>query len=106
MKTELINEGFVKIDGDKLRVEAPYKERDETRLEDFTLKDGRKAQRCVVTKAGRKLRTRIGRPNELEPKIWHFYKRDGERFRIVKDSFEGTRAEAVAACIKQFGKES
>lgn len=106
MKIDVVNQGFVKIDGDKLRVEAPYKERDETRLEDFTLPDGRKAQRYVVTKAGRKLRTRIGRANELEPKIWHFYKHDGERFQVVKDSFKGTRSEAVAACIKQFGKET
>ncbi len=98
MKTELINAGFVKIGGDMLRVEAPVKERD---------KGG---------KRGRKLRVRVGRDDEPEPNVWHLYQKqtrieknkDGgedevEFFALVKDSFKGTRDEAVAACISEFG---
>ncbi len=86
MKTELINAGFVKIGGDKLRVEAPVKERD---------KGG---------KRGRKLRVRVGREDEPEPNVWHFYaKNRGGIFDLVKDRFKGTRDEAVAACIAEFG---
>ncbi len=87
MKTENINAGFVKIGDDRLRVEAPVKERD---------KGG---------KVGRKLRVRIGRDDEPEPNIWHFYRKDeAGRFEIVKDSFKGSRDEAVAACIAEFGR--
>ncbi len=124
MHTEVMNKGFVKIGGDKLRVEAPVKERDEVRLEDFTLtnpKTGAKraAQRYVVTKRGKKLRLRPGNADEMEPNVWHFYKWerrpekqsdgttvDKDRFWIVKDSFKGSRDEAVASCIKQFGEET
>ncbi len=121
MKTELINAGFVKIGGDKLRVEAPVKVRDKCKLVDCIVTDpktGKKfnGKRWAVTERGRKLRVRPGHKDEVEPGVWHFYQKqtrieknrfggkdEVEFFALVKDSFNGTRAEAVAACISAFG---
>ncbi len=124
MKTELINAGFVKIGGDKLRVEAPVKARDKCKLVACVVTDpktGRKfnAKRYEVTARGRKLRVCPGHKKEVEPSVWHFYQKqtrveknkfggedEVEFFALVKDSFKGTRNEAVAACVAEFGGAS
>ena len=74
MKITKMNNGFFKLGNDEYRVEAPMKEPSEHRLEDFTLPNGRAAQRYVQTKKGKKLRSRAGRDNEVEPTVWHLYK--------------------------------
>ena len=124
MKTELINAGFVKIGGDKLRVEAPVKVRDKCHLEKTTVTDKKtgkvyNAMHWVTDPggAGRKLRHCPGHKDEVEPKVWHFYQKqtrmeknkyggedEVEFFALVKDSFTGTRDEAVSACISEFGR--
>ena len=121
MNTELINAGFVKIGGDTLRVEAPVKVRDKCKLVDCVVTDktGKKfnAKKWEVTERGCKLRHCPGHKDEVEPKVWHFYQTqtrmeknkfggedEVEFFALVKDSFTGTRDEAVAACISEFGR--
>ncbi len=126
MKNTVINAGFVQIDDDYLRVEAPVKERDKCRLVDCVVTDaatGRKFNgKCwEVDKGGtgKRLRHRPGHPDEVEPTVWHFYQTqtrmeknkfggedEVEFFALVKDSFTGTRDEAVAACISEFGRAS
>ena len=111
MKIEKLNNGFFKLGNDEYRVEAPMKEPSEHRLEDFTLPNGRAAQRYVETKKGKKLRSHAGRDDEVEPKVWHLYKmRHFERadkegvmqpkltLDILDDNFIGTAKEAIAVC--------
>ncbi len=106
MKITKLNNGFFKLGNDEYRVEAPMKERSEHRREAFTLPNGREATRMVETKRGKKLRSRAGRADEVEPTIWHLYKmkhfeRDGVAktgMDIIQDSFVGTAKEAIAVC--------
>ena len=106
MKIEKMNNGFYKLGKDDYRVEAPMKEPNETRLEDFTDANGRAAQRYVTVKTGKKLRSHAGRDDEVEPTVWHLYKmkhfeRDGvdkTTLEILDDNFIGTAKEAIAVC--------
>ena len=106
MKITKMNNGFYKLGDDDYRVEAPMHEPNEYRLEDFTLPNGRAAQRYVETKKGKKLRSNAGRDDEVEPAVWHLYKmrhfeRDGQdkqTMEVLDDNFTGTAKEAIAAC--------
>ena len=111
MKIEKMNNGFFKLGNDEYRVEAPMHEPNEYRLEDFTLPNGRPAQRYVETKKGKKLRSHAGREDEVKPTVWHIYKmRHFERadkegvmqpkltLDILDDNFLGTAKEAIAVC--------
>ena len=106
MKITKMNNGFYKLGDDEYRVEAPMHEPNENVLEDFTLPNGRAAQRYVQVKKGKKLRSRAGRDDEVEPKVWHLYKmrrfeRDGVQktsMDILDDNFNGTAKEAIAVC--------
>ena len=104
MKIEKLNNGFFKLGADEYRVEAPMKEPSEHRLEDFTLPNGRPAQRYVEVKKGKKLRSRAGRDDEVEPTVWHLYKmrhfeRDGIdklTMEVLADNFIGTAKQEIA----------
>ncbi len=112
MKITKLNNGFFKLGNDEYRVEAPMRHPNEYRLEDFTLPNGRAAQRYVLTKRGKKLRSATDRKDadgnftETEPTVWHLYKmkhfeRDGQdktSLDILDDNFIGTAKEAIAAC--------
>ena len=106
MKIKKMNNGFFKLGDDEYRVEAPMHEPNEHRLEDFTLPNGRAAQRFVQTKKGKKLRSHAGRDDEPEPTVWHLYKmvkfiRDGvdkQTMEILDDNFIGTAKQAIAVC--------
>ena len=106
MKIEKMNNGFYRLGNDEYRVEAPMKEPSEHRLEDFTLPNGRPAQRYVEVKKGKKLRSHAGRDDEVEPTVWHLYKmtkfvRDGQdkqTLEILDDNFIGTAKQAIAVC--------
>ena len=111
MKVEKLNNGFFKLGDDEYRVEAPMHEPNENVLEDFTLPNGRAAQRYVQVKKGKKLRSRAGRDDEVEPTVWHLYRmrhferadKDGvmqpkTSLDILDDNFIGTAKEAIAAC--------
>ncbi len=106
MKITKLNNGFFKLGKDEYRVEAPMHEPNENRLEDFTLPNGRAAQRYVLVKKGKKLRSHAGREDEVEPTVWHLYKmkhfeRDGvakTSMDILDDNFHGTAKEAIAVC--------
>ena len=106
MKVEKLNNGFFKLGDDEYRVEAPMHEPNENVLEDFTLPNGKAAQRYVRVKKGRKLRSRAGRDDEVEPKVWHLYKmrhfermdKDGvlqpkRRLDLLHANFPGTANE-------------
>ena len=106
MKVTKRNNGFYKLGKDEYRVEAPMAEPSTYRLEDFTLPNGRAAQRYVTVKQGKKLRSRAGRDNEVEPTMWHLYKmrhfeRDGQpktSLDVLDDNFIGTAKQAIAVC--------
>ena len=106
MKITKLNNGFFKLGNDEYRVEAPMVEQSTYRLEDFTLPNGRAAQRYVTVKKGKKLRSHAGRDDEVEPTVWHLYRmkhfeRDGQdktSLDILDDNFIGTAKEAIAAC--------
>ncbi len=116
MKTELLAPNLISIGGDKLRVEAPVKIRDEFELRDVEVTNSktgakRMAKAWKVTKRGKKLFSK-----GEEPHFWNFYawelqpelQADGStvekwRWRIKREHFEGARDEAVAACIVEFG---
>ena len=106
MKITKMNNGFYKLGDDDYRVEAPMHEPNENVLEDFTLPNGKAAQRYVQVKKGKKLRSHAGRADEVEPGVWHLYKmikfeRDGQEkqtLEVLNDNFIGTAKEAIAAC--------
>jgi len=112
MKIEKLNNGFYKLGDDEYRVEAPVREPSVYKLEDFTLPNGRNAQRYVTVVDGKKLRSGMARKDkdgnftEAEPKMWHIYKmkkfvRDGVDkvgLDVLDDNFEGTAVEAFAVC--------
>ena len=111
MKVTKLNNGFYKLGKDEYRVEAPMAEPSTYRLEDFTLPNGRAAQRYVTVKRGKKLRSHAGRDDEVEPTMWHLYKmRHFERMDndgvmqpktsldILDDNFIGTAKQAIAVC--------
>ena len=115
MKITKMKHGFDKLGDDDYRVEAPMHEPNENVLEDFTLPNGREAQRYVQVKKGKKLRSHAGRDDEIEPTVWHIYKmtkfvreftgRDHSRYTVEKtsleildDDFHGTAKEAIAVC--------
>lgn len=101
-----MNNGFYKLGDDEYRVEAPVHEDSEYALEDFVDAKGKPQQRYITVKSGKKLRTRIGREDEVEPTRWHLYKmtkfvRDGVDkvgLEILDKDFVGSAAEAIAAC--------
>ncbi len=116
MKAELLAPNLISIGGDKLRVEAPVKIRDEFELREVKLVNPKTGQKSMGmawkrTKRGKKLFSK-----GEEPHIWNFYawerqfekQADGstvemDRWRIKREHFNGTRNEAVAACIAEFG---
>ncbi len=107
---------LISIGGDKLRVEAPFKIRDEFELHNVEVvnpKTGAKrmAKAWKRTKRGKKLFSK-----GEEPHLWNFYaferqpekQADGtiqeiDRWRIKREHFEGNRKAAVAACIAELG---
>lgn len=104
LEVERVNIGFYKIDGDRLRVEAPVAERSEHREENGKM---------VLVKQGAKLRPRSGAPDEPEPRVWRFFRMSEKQVKNVKtgkmetrqfheilnDRFEGDRDAALEACV-------
>ena len=119
MKITKMNNGFYKLGDDEYRVEAPMKMPNETVLESFGIAgpDGKRPQRYVTVKTGKKLRSSVsakdeaGNFTEPEPTVWHLYKmikferadkkgvmQPKTTLEILDDNFTGTAKEAIAVC--------
>ncbi len=119
MTVTKMNNGFYKLGDDEYRVEAPMRAPSTYREVDILDKkgmpilrgDGKPETQMVTVTSGKKLRSRAGREDEIEPTHWHLYKmvyftrknKEGEDIEkttldILDDNFTGTAKEAIAAC--------